>query len=544
MTQARRLFRSIAVLVFVVGMVAPAAIASVRNAASGPATRLRVERVSAAGHATSSAGRLSPAQRMALSRGYAVPDEAAYAAAKARAAQRAGSGSPAAGTSALAPVTGRSWEGLRDTNFGPSDSTGAIGTSRYIEMVNSKYAIYARTKNRPTASGTLNELVGTPGDVFDPQVIWDPDTKRFYYATDRVVSSTENYIMYGYSKTSTPASGSDADWCKFQIGTGSDFYDYPKLGDMRGLVLIGSNVFAENGFFVGSALWSLTKPAAGSTTCDAASIVFDEQRPLLNKAGNQQTFTPVPANEIDKVGTGWVVSRALSMPSTAITLYKVTMNNDGTMSLATPRTISVGEYTVPPNAPQPSTTNKIDTSDARMTQAVGAIDPDRGGFAVWTQHTISGGAGSQVRWYEINVNVNPPTLYQFGTVLDAQVFCFNGAVSPDRVVKGNTKAFGSNMVLGFNTSSSAQFADIRMVSKVGAGGQTAPVTIKGSASSLNDFTCGGGTCRWGDYAAATPDPNADTTLTRGVVWLTSQWVKESGGPSGSGWSTWNWSAKP
>jgi hypothetical protein len=42
---------------------------------------------------------------------------------------------------ALAPQKLRSWEGIRDPNVGPSDSTGAVGTSRYVELVNSKFAI-------------------------------------------------------------------------------------------------------------------------------------------------------------------------------------------------------------------------------------------------------------------------------------------------------------------------------------------------------------------------------------------------------------------
>jgi hypothetical protein len=104
-------------------------------------------------------------------------------------------GPPPAPATVLAPALVRNWAGQRDTTVAPSDSTGAIGTTRYIELVNAKAAIYSRTSNTPTAAGALLQLTGcaTAGcadNVFDPQVIWDPGTSRFFYAADDIVSST------------------------------------------------------------------------------------------------------------------------------------------------------------------------------------------------------------------------------------------------------------------------------------------------------------------------------------------------------------------
>lgn len=55
----------------------------------------------------------------------------------------------------------------------------------------------------------------------------------------------------------------------------------------------------------------------------------------------------------------------------------------------------------------------IDTGDGRLPQAISAIDPARAGaLAIWTSHTVSGGAGSMVRWYEIDpVHVAVPDGY-------------------------------------------------------------------------------------------------------------------------------------
>ena len=100
-----------------------------------------------------------PAQAVPLR----VPNPAAYAAQKAAAnaavARRAGHPAPRA-PALLAPALVRNWAGQRDTAVAPSDSTGAIGTTRYIELVNAKAAVYTRTSNTPTASGPLLQLTG------------------------------------------------------------------------------------------------------------------------------------------------------------------------------------------------------------------------------------------------------------------------------------------------------------------------------------------------------------------------------------------------
>ena len=128
-----------------------------------------------------------------------VPDPAVYtaqkAAADAAAVQQARRRPPPPAPAVLAPAIVRNWAGQRDTTVAPSDSTGAIGTTRYIELVNAKAAVYNRTSNTPTASAPLLQLTGcaTAGctdNVFDPQVIWDPGTNRFFYAAEENPLST------------------------------------------------------------------------------------------------------------------------------------------------------------------------------------------------------------------------------------------------------------------------------------------------------------------------------------------------------------------
>jgi hypothetical protein len=209
-------------------------------------------------------------------------------------------------------------------------------------------------------------------------------------------------------------------------------------------------------------------------------------------------------------------------------------------------TVTVPPYQMPANAPQGGTTQLLDTMDTRLTHAVAGYDPRIDATAIWTAHTVFGGAGAEVRWFEIST-AGAPQLSQTGTVTDPSRYVFNGAISSDRAaddVTAPSAVTGRNMVMGFNTSSSATFAAIEMVSQRGTAAQSGVVVVKRSPGPNVDFSCGSSlpdVCRWGDYAGATPDPLA---INGGQVWLSNEWNEAATDGSTPVWRTWNWSARP
>ena len=301
-------------------------------------------------------GTLSVAARRAIDRGYLVPNQARYDRQKARSTRRAESRealtAPVSGPLAPSIVSGRSFQGINNPNVAPPDETSAVGTTRYIELVNTNFAIYNKTSNTPISTGTINSLAGAAStdSVFDVQVIWDPTTSRFYYAADDIVSASDNRVAFGFSKTASPSSA--ADFCKYTIGFGMVFPDYPKLGDSQFFAMIGSNLFSGNNAFLGSDLLAISKPPAG-TGCPAASTLkLDDAAPLLINA-TTQAFTPVPANEIDTNATGFAVARPSPLPATQLSLFRVTEDattgNPVIQSTGTP--VTVPKYMWPSNAP-------------------------------------------------------------------------------------------------------------------------------------------------------------------------------------------------
>jgi len=496
-------------------------------------------------------GTVGKAAAVALKQGYLVPDQAAYARAKAKAAGNApGSAQAQAAAGTLAPVTIRSWNGIFDPNHAPSDSTGSVGSTRYMELINSKFAIYNKTTNAPINAGTLNQLANAAGNAFDPQIMWDAQTSRFYYATDLVVSASSNILATGFSKTASPNNGT-VDFCHYFVNFGSDFPDYPKLGDTANFLLIGANIFNAANAFIGSDAFGISKPSAGTTCPAATTFKFGEKFDLRDPIGGP-AFTPVPVNQIDPSTVGYIVSRTRALPSTRFSLHRVTRNADGTPNFQSPGLpVVVPSYAIPPNAPQrtgfASSNKLLDTLDARPTQAVSAIDPGHANaVGLWVQHstaTVPAGR-SEVRWYEINPVTR--TLLQSGKASSTAYFAFNGAISPDRARLGTTAQFGNSMVLGFDTSGTTSFPAVRMLSKVGAAAQSAHVLVRSSLGNYSGFDCAGAdnNCRWGDYAGASPDPMLPAGSTRGRVWSVSQFASGVNSTTAANWRTRNWIATP
>jgi hypothetical protein len=153
-----------------------------------------------------------------------------------------------------------------------------------------------------------------------------------------------------------------------------------------------------------------------------------------------------------------------------------------------------------------------------------SYDPRVGHNVIWTADTTAGGAGSEVRWYEINPAGDD--LDQFGIISDPNLYVYNGSIAPDRLVRGSIAKYGSNAVVNFNTSSATAYTAIQTSTIIGNSPATPMQLVQQSTGSDVDFTCyepGAISCRWGDYSGASPDPGGPINRTAGKVWLINQW---------------------
>jgi len=478
----------------------------------------------------------------------------ARAGVNAKASRRGGGGGGNPTVSSYANVT-PSFNGTFMSGGTPPDTTGAIGPDRYIETVNTQYAIYSRG-GALINSGSLSALTGITTGLFgyslsDPQMMWDAKTQRFYYSAvyfDSLFFS-ENGIAIGWSKTATPASASD--FCQYAISFGDEVPDYPKLGDSSDFLLLGYNEFGNFATtYDGSQFAMLNKPPAGSA-CAPTSAFAVSASGVLHNADGSLAATPVPANLVDDGnGTGYVVANAdlTTVPSAnVVSVYSVSTNGTDANGLPVPlvsgpTSVAVPSYSLPANAREAGSSYLLDTLDGRFEASVAAVDPAHGGVtAVWTAHAVFGGAGAEERWYEID----PATasVLQSGAVTSPTSFVWNGAVAPDRANTGTSGAFGADMAMSVSTSSVSSYPAIGLVWKKGASPQSALTTLVQSPGASVDFSCSSTTpCRWGDYSGAAPDPSATGSV--GKVWLANQYNLGGGTTSSTAWRTWVFAVTP
>ena len=213
---------------------------------------------------------ISAAEEGDLTR-YLVPDQEAYEQAKAEAAEKAeqlfAERAPAAPPATTSPQIFRSWEGIRDPSVAPSDSTGAIGPTRYIELINLKYAIYNRTSDTPIDTGEPTSCRGTPvprADVFDPRS-FGPALSSSITSPRRIIA-TDNRLAFASARPparSVPASQVT------QFGSGSPTTEagcHPTPPAYRGHQLRGIHLRVS-----GADLISLTTPPAAAPARTVAS---------------------------------------------------------------------------------------------------------------------------------------------------------------------------------------------------------------------------------------------------------------------------------
>src|SRR4030081_2714742 len=112
----------------------------------------------------------------------------------------------------------------------PPDTTVAIGPNFYIEVVNSRVAVYSRSTlaSPPVATMSEDAFTGTTSTC-DAQIKWDQQGGRWeYWSLDCGASS--NGWSVGWSKTSDPTDLGAGGWCRYHVNSGSTLNDYGKLG--------------------------------------------------------------------------------------------------------------------------------------------------------------------------------------------------------------------------------------------------------------------------------------------------------------------------
>jgi hypothetical protein len=430
------------------------------------------------------------------------------------------------------------FEGNPDTcGCQPSDSEGDVGTNHYIEAINENIKIYDKSGNTLSGPTSFNSffsgLTGTPctnANDGDPYVLYDWAADRWMISDFAFPSfpGSSFWQCIGVSQTNDPVSGG---WFLYaiQVDPANPTYlgDYPKFAlwnsggsPAQNAYFFTVNTFSSPTTFNGVHVYALDR-ASMLTGGPANAISFGLTAADVGASYSFVAATGKPIGDPPPAGRNEMVL-AIDSPATGgVTLTQVHARFFH-VDFATPAnsTFGVGASHAP-NAeitvsgfidaftnttsdlvPQQGTATKLDTlGDKIMTPVV--YQNHAGTESLWADSSVctdtncTGPTG--VRWYQFDVTGGnfPAAALQQQTWTNANdgLWRWMPSIAVDQ--SGNT-------VIGYSTSSTTIFPDIRYAGRLAA---DPPSNLaQGEAVMFAGVGFHGGV-RWGDYTRTEVDPS-------------------------------------
>jgi len=359
----------------------------------------------------------------------------------------------------------------------PPDTHGAIGLDHFVEVTNSHIDFFVRTNPSARTSISLAAFFGYSARVlFDPRVVYDSVWNRWIVTAPAFAeSSTRQLYFIAVSTTSNPL-GSYYVYVLNVTFTAGDFWDYPQLGMDQDSVIFTANIFASTGAFRGADMFAIAKARLYNGLGFSVPI-FTGLRGTL-----------APPIVLDQNARTFLVAAS---GGSALSLYTLTNSSrPNGIALSGPVNIAVPAYSVPPSAPQPGTTVRLDTLDGRFVNA-----STQSGNFLWQVHTVNLAGYAAPKFYQINTATNAlaQNAFFFGT---STSFDFNASIAANSANDIYVTWTMTDPPNGTN-------AQVRFSGFDHNNGAT--YTLSPGTPAFTSPTWYGGT-RWGDYSAVTVDP--------------------------------------
>jgi len=405
-----------------------------------------------------------------------------------------------------APSVGNSFFELSDNGLTPPDGALAAGPRYLVALANGAVAYF--TKNgQKVFEDDFSPLFFSHELYYDPRVLYDQATNRFFAVAVRGTSSADSHIGVAISLSSNPRDG----WCSYQL-TGNypagSFSSYPTLGVNEAAVFIATEQFGSAPV-TNRVLWL---PKSDLVACAATSYY---QTSGLTMGDGSTARAVHPAHSFGSTPS-LVEYLAASYwnGGSEIRVWRVNSPLASPSITAANRTVTA--YSVPPDAQQPAAGAWLDTVDARLLNLIW-----RNGH-LWMTHSVAGftcgmGSCSAVGFKEIDVGSYPVMTVEQDFVWGVPNYYY---LFPAIAV---SSAGDVSVVFG-RTSASGEYPSVRHSGQL----SSSPGTLQSSSLLKAGSTSYTLSHRWGDYFGASVDwcPN------RGM------WVEGEYASGSTTWSKW------
>ncbi len=399
------------------------------------------------------------------------------------------------------PAVVTTFEGGADDGTSiPPDTAAAFSTTHAFNPLNNNIHTFALNNlHAPPTVTTLNAFWGQEG-CFDPKVVYDPHTDRFYFVTMSGAASAASSLLIAASTSGDPAQP----WSTQAVmvdpaAQGNVWMDYPSIGFTADKITVQVNLFTiANNQFAGSTVYVFDKASLSS-----GQQVFLQRFVLLNQGAGQAPAITHDAGFADQylvsswggsIGGGpgalavWLVTGSPANGTAAIS--RVGFIN-GTQSWAS--FPPVGDF-----APQSGVPDRVNTGDDRL---LSVIFRDR---VLHCSHGIGVPAGTATRtaiqWWQATVGTWIATVSRLDDPTGTVFYAF-----PTMAVNQSGDILIGHAQFSANIHPSAAFLLVTL-----AGAQSGAVFAAGLNTYVKTF--GANRNRWGDYSATQPDPRDGTSF--------------------------------
>ncbi|MDZ4830048.1 MAG: hypothetical protein SGJ09_07610 [Phycisphaerae bacterium] len=400
---------------------------------------------------------------------------------------------------------GTGFDAIVDTGWTPPDVNMAVGPTHVVAITNGRIAFLTKSGretfgNAIEGSSGFWGSVGATNFVFDPEVIYDSLSDRFFaLASEGNAPGSKSYALIAVSDDSDP----NGTWFKYRLdttGLAGSIFDSPNIGvDSTAVYVTGDGSLGNYQIFI----WDKASMLAGVP-------------PVISKAINYTTTVQsaaiAPVWYPDQ-STVVLIEHKEAATNTKVKLIAI-VNPLTTPTLQTTE-LTVASYTEPEKLPQQGSALRMDTFDARFWSA------DYRNGSLWATHHV-GLSRVLARWYEIKLNDWPvsgmlPTLAQQGTI------------DPGTTVRTSFSSIGvdaqNNAVICFARGSPTEFLSMGVAQRAATDPPNtfgAAQIVKTSTGAYTEFG------RWGDYSSV----RADNSTVR------SFWANHEYSVNASTWRTW------
>lgn len=425
-------------------------------------------------------------------------------------------------TAPLAPAVRKQFNGLNMSQSGgwiPPDTTLAAGPEHILQGVNVAFRLSTKA-NTGVITQAGEDHFGTGDTLFDPKVIYDPLSGRFFMVImDFDEGAGRSRVYLSVSRSSTPASLTSADWCSyfFNAKKNGAWADYPGLGASADWLAVSTNNFGLDDFGFSSAwLWVMDKAKLvdNAAACPGNKVFAFK----VAKDGSGKTaFTLQPAQHLDDsaraIGELHVVASQPFGFADQYGWWTVSANTGGKPKVKG-RMIDSAGYAFPPDAQQKGGSKDLDTIGSRVMQQVVIVDGN-----LWLAHAsgcaFSGveGTFSCIRVARIPVGADVTDFEDLFGVPGSYLWV------PGIAVAGNGDA-----VVTFQMSGDTLRLSTGLAGLPGGAARFGPLmslddqfdTVKAVFKGKCPTELGGDPARTGDYIGAAADPATDD------VWISGE----------------------